>query len=100
MPDIPGEESTAIEVDERVMPLAALRQAAHEFSNQAKIDLQPLPDLRWRVTFSSIRSGSPRMAQLFRDRVIDIAVQHEINERTRVVRDALVRAALWESLPK
>src|SRR5687767_15165219 len=94
-----SQDCTSFEVETNVLPLAAIQQAAHEFCHLATIDIEVLSGQRLRLTLAPVDLQAPRLADNFRARVIDIALQHRINEQTRTIREALVKAALWESLP-
>jgi hypothetical protein len=93
-------KAISFEVDERLIPLPALQQAAHEFALVANINIESKPGGMWRLTISPSQGDALLFEGTFRSRAHDIAQQHRINDQTRTVREALVKAALWESVPK
>jgi len=94
-----GSESVTVELKKALVPLPALQKAIHEFSHLAHINVlaEGVDKVLVRLeTATDVR----RIAYTFEARAHDLALQHQINEQTRIVREALVKAALWESLPK
>jgi His-Xaa-Ser system protein HxsD len=98
--EVEGTDDTiSAEFDTDIFPLLALQKTAYEFSNRAATSLVANGGTNWLVTLTAPSGNAPLLLEQFKARVTDLALQEKINEQTRTVRDALVTAAMWESLP-
>ncbi len=89
----------SIEVDVRIYPLLSLQKAAYEFSGRASIGFETKAETRILLTLAVPAGDARQVLESFKARVADLALQEKINEQTQTIRDALVSAAMWESLP-
>jgi His-Xaa-Ser system protein HxsD len=91
-----GQQS--LSVDLRVYPLSVVQRAAHAISGDADVEVKVADEHQVEVRLSPLRSSHLDLATCFRRLLSDFAVQADVNAETRVVRDALVTAAMAESL--
>lgn len=94
-----SDNQASAEIDGHIYPLLSLQKAAYEFSNRAVVSIETKADTKFLVTIASLSDDANQMLGTFKARVADLALQDQINEQTRTIRDALVSAAMWESLP-
>jgi hypothetical protein len=90
----------SVEVDGKLVSLTALQQAANGYAHVASISIQVVSDQRWCLTVLAPGNSAWNIVRSVQARANDLTIQHQINDQTRQVRDALVKAALWESLPR
>jgi His-Xaa-Ser system protein HxsD len=91
-----GQQSLAIDL--RVFSLSVVQRAAHAISGDADVEVRIAGEHEVEVKLSPLRSSASDLAATFRRLLTDFAVQAEVNAETRTVRDALITAALTESL--
>src|SRR5690349_3680493 len=87
-----------MEFDAEIYPLLSVQKAAYEFSSRALATIDQHASSKISVTLTSPGSDVAQIAGAFKARVGDLALQEKINDQTRTVRDALVTAAMWQSL--
>ena len=91
-------------------PRKKLEEEIHSLERELREELPKalktaaaLGDLSENADYSAARERQDfvraRLGQL-KKRVADLSLQHKINEQTRTIREALVSAAMWESLPR
>lgn len=99
---IPQSSKTTFNLDLSVYPLVAIQKAAYEFSNRASCLISRATENRVtvQVDLGSSVSDASQFAREFVNRVADLAIQSQIDCQTRLVREALVRAALSEAFLK
>jgi His-Xaa-Ser system protein HxsD len=95
-----GNTKASVEVDTKFCPFASVQKAAYEFSNRASVNIDSAGNARLLVTLVSTSGNASLLLGQFKARMADLALQETINEQTRTIRDALVTAAMWESLPR
>ena len=98
--DESGSETAIVELDPGIWPLVSVRKAAYEFSSRASVNIDVVDNAKLLVTIAAASSNATELLGQFKARVADLALQEAINEQTRTIRDALVTAAMWESLPR
>jgi His-Xaa-Ser system protein HxsD len=91
-----GQQS--LSVDLRVFSLSVVHKAAHAISCDADVEMEVAREHQVEVRLSPLRSSPSDLTATFRRLLSDFAVQADVNAETRIVRDALVTAAMAESL--
>ena len=91
-------KSESFSIDLRLYPLAVVHKAVHAFSCLADCDLRQVGEYELTVTLTQFNGDSVQGAVSFRRLLVDLAVQAQINEETSVIRQALVLAAMNETL--
>ena len=89
-------------IDLSVYPLIAVEKTAYEFSNRASCIIRRTAEnmVTVELDLSLSSSDANQLERDFISRVADFSIQSKIDSETRVVRDALVSAALSEALRK
>src|SRR5688572_3355445 len=98
--DVVGNGEASIEFDIEICPLLSLQKTAYEFSDRASVNIDAAGNAKFLVTLVTASGNASQLLGQFKARAADLALQEAINEQTRTVRDALVTAAMWESLPR
>lgn len=88
----------ALYIDLRVFSLPVVQRAAYAISGDADVEIKVADEHQVEVRLSPLKPPPLDLAATFRRLLSDFAVQAEINAETRIVRDALITAALAESL--
>ena len=97
---IPQSSTASLQFDLSIYPLVAVEKAAYEFSGRVRCLISRSADNQVSVEFgfNGLDSELEKATDEFVKRVADLAIQTKINSDSRLVREALVSAALSEAL--
>ena len=99
---VPQSSRRRLDLDLSVYPIGAIQKAAYEFSCRACCAISHLAENFVSVEFELLAIGGDRddLVRQFLNRLTDFSVQSRIDADTRLVREALISAAMAEALRK